>query len=164
MYKKRNSPPPIAEEAAVKHNASQAEDISPSSILGVSKNISLDNPISYMQVAEEGLTKNNFNRLKKFTGLDTETLADILSVTSRTLQRKKLNDRFKQGISEKMLEIADLYVLGIKIFGEKVKFQAWLNSHILALGNNKPVDYIYSSYGRSYIKQLLGRIDYGVYS
>ena len=135
-------------------------------ILGVTKKdkIKLDSPLSYMQVSQDGLTRQNFERLKSFTGLDTETLARILAITSRTIQRKKTTDTFKPDISEKMLEIADIYAFGSIVFEQKGKLQQWMNTQILAIGNKKPVELLSSSYGRRYIRQLLGRIEHGVFS
>ena len=141
------------------------KEYSSESILGVTKKSQkLDGPLSYMQVSQYGLTKQNFERLKAFTGLDTETLASILSITSRTIQRKKITDTFKPDISEKMLEIADIYSFGVSVFEKKDKFQKWVNTENLSLGNKKPIEFLSSSYGRKYIKQLLGRIEYGVFS
>jgi putative toxin-antitoxin system antitoxin component (TIGR02293 family) len=136
------------------------------SILGVTKKdkIKLDSPLSYMQVSQNGLTRQNFDRLKTYTGLDTETLATILAITSRTIQRKKTTDTFRPDISEKMLEIADIYAFGSTVFEEKEKLQQWMNTQILALANKKPVELLSSSYGRKYIRQLLGRIEHGVFS
>ncbi len=135
-------------------------------ILGVTKKdkIKLDSPLSYMQVSQDGLTRQNFDRLKAFTGLDTETLASILAITSRTIQRKKTTDTFRPDISEKMLEIADIYSFGISVFEDKEKLQQWINTELLALANKKPVELLSSSYGRRYIRQLLGRIEHGVFS
>ncbi len=135
-------------------------------ILGVTKKdkIKLDSPLSYMQVSKDGLTRQNFERLKAFTGLDTETLAHILAITSRTIQRKKTTDTFKPDISEKMLEIADIYSFGSAVFAQKEKLQQWMNTQLLAIGNKRPVELLSSSYGRRYIRQLLGRIEHGVFS
>lgn len=143
-----------------------SEKISSEKILGTDKKrrIRLDSPISYMEAAQHGLTKENFDRLKAYTGFDTDTLANILSITSRTIQRKKLGDVFKPDISEKMLEIADIYSFGIEVFGELERFQKWMDSKVIAIGNKKPVDLLASSYGRSHIKQLLGRISHGIFS
>lgn len=135
-------------------------------ILGGKKQmpVPLNSRLSYIQAIELGLTKQNFDSLKTYTGLSVEQLAEIIGITPRTIQRTRSMDHFKASISEKMLELADLYSFGHQVFADKKKFQNWMECPIQSLGNKPPLSLIYSRYGLDLVRDELGRIAYGVYS
>ncbi len=115
-------------------------------------------------VIEGGVTKLEVEDVKNQTGLDYETLAHILSVTKATLHNKKGTDTFNEVVSERLVLLADLYAYGIEVFGEKERFNSWLVSEIRALGFKRPVDRLNTTLGVQEVKQIIGRIAYGVYS
>lgn len=124
----------------------------------------LTNRMSFIEVARSGLTKENFESLKMFTNLDVNTLAYILAITPRTIQRKKSREKFQPETSERMLGLAEVYAEGIDIFVEKEKFQKWMESPSIALGGKSPLSLMDTLYGRQLVMDELGRIIYGVYS
>lgn len=117
-----------------------------------------------IDVIEHGVTKSEVEDVKSQTGLDYETLAHILTVTKATLHNKKGNDTFNAVVSERLLMLADLYSYGIEVFGEKERFNRWLVSEIRALNFKRPVDRLGTMLGMHEVKQIIGRISYGVYS
>lgn len=117
-----------------------------------------------ISVIEGGISKAEFEEVKKETGLDYETLAHILAVTKATLHNKKGNEKFNTVVSERLLLLAELYAYGIEVFGEKERFNRWLVSEIRALGFKRPIDRLGTTLGMQEVKQIIGRIAYGVYS
>lgn len=115
-------------------------------------------------IIESGISKSEFEEVKKQTGLDYEVLSHILSVTKATLHNKKGNEKFNSVVSERLLLLAEIYVYGCEVFGEKERFNRWLVSNIMALGGRRPIDYLQTLHGMTEIKHLIGRIDHGVYS
>jgi putative toxin-antitoxin system antitoxin component (TIGR02293 family) len=122
------------------------------------------NTSQMIEVIEHGVTKSEVEEVKSQTGLDYETLAHILTVTKATLHNKKGNDTFNAVVSERLLLLADLYAYGIEVFGEKERFNRWLVSEIRALAFKRPIDKLNTTLGIQEVKQIIGRIDYGVYS
>jgi uncharacterized protein (DUF2384 family) len=57
-----------------------------------------------------------------------------------------------------------LYQFGIEVLGSLDNFKIWINSPILALGQQKPKEFLDTSLGITMLKNILGRIQYGVYS
>jgi len=55
-----------------------------------------------------------------------------------------------------------LYNLGTGIFGDKQRFDSWLESDNIALGGNKPKTYLDSTFGIGLLKDELIRIEHGV--
>ena len=117
-----------------------------------------------IEVIESGVSKSEFEKIKKDTGLDYEVLSHILRVTKATLHNKKGNAKFSAVVSERLILLAEVYVDGIDVFGEKERFNRWLVSNIRALGGKRPMDYLQTLHGITEIKHLIGRIAHGVYS
>ncbi|MCO6497990.1 MAG: DUF2384 domain-containing protein [Chitinophagaceae bacterium] len=117
-----------------------------------------------MRVVRSGISKRDLESLKAKTSMDYSELAKALSVTRATLINKKKGDRFGLSLSEKILDIADLYAYGFEVFGQEDAFRRWMDTPNQALDFQKPIDFLDNQFGREEIRNLIGRIDYGVYS
>jgi putative toxin-antitoxin system antitoxin component (TIGR02293 family) len=117
-----------------------------------------------MHIVRHGVSKNDLELLKRKTALDYTMLAKALSVTRATLINKKKNEKFNAGLSEKILGMADLYSYGFEVFEDEDRFNQWMSKPNKALGGQAPYDLIDNQFGREEVKNLIGRIDYGVYS
>jgi putative toxin-antitoxin system antitoxin component (TIGR02293 family) len=121
-------------------------------------------PYEKMELVEEGISKKALQGLKDKAGLDYNQLATILNVARATLINKKGNEKFSKDVSDKILGLADIYAYGYQVFDDRDRFNEWIFRPNAALGKQSPFDLLYNSFGREEIKNLIGRIDYGVYS
>lgn len=117
-----------------------------------------------MRIIRKGVSKIYLEKLKQTAELDYDSLATALSVTRATLINKKGEDTFSDQISERIVALADLYSYGYEVFGDKSSFHAWMFMPNQALGGLTPFSIIDNQYGRQEVHNLLGRIEYGVYS
>ncbi len=117
-----------------------------------------------IDIIREGISKKDLELLKQKAELDYTMLAKALSVTRATLINKKRDQKFGAGLSEKIIGLADLYSYGFEVFGNEDRFNQWMTKPNKALGGKIPYDLIDNQYGREEVKNLVGRIDYGVYS
>ena len=117
-----------------------------------------------MELIEEGVSKNDLELLKEKTKMDYDQLAQALSAARATLINRKGEDHFSRELSEKIVGLADLYSYGYEIFKDPVRFNEWMFRANQALGGKMPFDLLHSSYGREEVKDIIGRIAYGVYS
>ncbi|MEO5649748.1 MAG: antitoxin Xre/MbcA/ParS toxin-binding domain-containing protein [Ginsengibacter sp.] len=117
-----------------------------------------------MHIVREGISKRDLELLKDKTDLDYTMLAKALSVTRATLINKKRGQKFGAGLSEKIVGLADLYSYGFEIFEDEDRFNRWMAKPNKALGGQVPYDLIDNQFGREEVKNLIGRIAYGVYS
>jgi putative toxin-antitoxin system antitoxin component (TIGR02293 family) len=115
-------------------------------------------------MVREGIPKRDLEHLKSKTGLDYDQLAAILSVARATLINKKGNDRFNLTLSEKILGLAEIYSYGYEVFGDQARFNEWIFRPNRSLGGQTPYDLLDSQYGRDEVKNVIGRIDFGIYS
>ena len=109
-------------------------------------------------------TKTYLEKLKQSAALDYDSLAAALSVTRATLINKKGDDTFSDQIAERIVALADLYSYGYEVFGDKPAFNHWMFASNQALGGLTPFSIIDNQYGREEVRNLIGRIEYGVYS
>lgn len=117
-----------------------------------------------MDVVRNGISKRDLELLKRKAALDYSMLAKALSVTRATLINKKKEQKFNMALSEKIFSLADLYSFGFEVFGDEDLFNQWIHNPNRALGGAVPYDLIDNQYGREEIRNLIGRIAYGVYS
>jgi putative toxin-antitoxin system antitoxin component (TIGR02293 family) len=117
-----------------------------------------------MHIVRDGVSKKDLELLKNKADLDYTMLAKALSVTRATLINKKRSEKFGAGLSEKIMAMADLYSYGFEVFEDKDRFNQWMSKPNKALGGQVPYDLIDNQFGREEIKNLIGRIDYGIYS
>lgn len=120
--------------------------------------------VEKMDMAREGVSKKNLESLKSKTNLDYDKLSTILSTTRATLINKKGTEHFSAALSERIVSIADLYSYGFEVFEDETKFNEWVFRPNQALGGKQPFELLDNQFGREEVKNVIGRIDYGVYS
>ncbi len=120
--------------------------------------------IQKMRIIKDGISKDYLETFKKATSLDYDSLAGALSVTRATLINKKGAQKFSDQVSEKIVSLADLYSFGYQVFEDKDNFNKWMFVPNQALGGLAPFDIIDNYYGKEEVRNLIGRIAYGVYS
>ncbi len=119
---------------------------------------------SKAQMAQKGISKVSFENFKVRAGLDYNEMARLLSVARNTLINKKGEEVFDVTISEKLISLAEVYTHGFEVFGSEKEFIEWLNVPNRALGSVTPFSMLQTHYGRQEVQQVLGRIEWGVYS
>ncbi|MCK6617851.1 MAG: DUF2384 domain-containing protein [Cyclobacteriaceae bacterium] len=142
-------------EPAFAYNAN--EPVTVFSVLGVEP-LRVTEPLNRIHTFRTGFKKDVFDRLKVVTGLDNETLASALAVSSKTIQR---TDVFDSVQSEKMYALAELYAVGIEYFGLE-GFRRWMDRPLFSLGNIRPLDLIDVSEGIGLLKTEIMRLQHGV--
>ena len=117
-----------------------------------------------MDIVEDGISKKGLETLKAITGFDYEQLAQVLNVARATLINKKSPEKFNTELSDKIMNLAEIFSYGYEVFEDMHKFNNWLRRPNQSLGGKSPFDLLHTSFGRQEVKNLLGRIDFGVYS
>jgi len=115
-------------------------------------------------MAQKGISKVSFENFKSRAGLDYNQMALLLSVARNTLINKKGEELFDVTISEKLISLAEVYTHGFDVFGSEPTFIEWLNAPNRALGMVTPFSMLQTQYGRQEVQNVLGRIEWGVYS
>lgn len=123
------------------------------------------NEIPVMYYASKSLGYDKFTKIANLVPLDMQQWSDNLHLSERTMQRyKKENKSFAPIYTERILEITQLYHIGAEIFGNKDRFDQWMNSNNLAIGGGKPMGLLNSISGINLLKDELGRIQHGIFA
>lgn len=120
--------------------------------------------IEKMEVTRQGISKKALEELKEKAGFDYDQLSEVLQVARTTLLNKKGAEKFPLSLSEKIMSLADLYSFGYEVFGDRNAFNSWIFQPLPALGGQAPYALLDNQFGREEVKNIIGRIAYGVYS
>lgn len=125
----------------------------------------LESPFDFIHIASDGVNASVLKNFKSYFDLKRNTIAEMLNVSEPTLYRiAKHNKRLDRNFTIKLFEITDLFVYGIEVFGDKENFFKWLNLPNTALGGFQPIELIEIPDGISKVRDIIGRIEHGVYS
>lgn len=119
--------------------------------------------LAFIQFVKKGVMFSTFKSLTKNTPFSLGEWSYFLNMSERTMQRySKERKSFDPIYSEKILEVILLYKFGVNVFGTKEKFIAWIETKNLALGGVRPKEFLDNTFGISFLKDELTRIEHGI--
>lgn len=121
-------------------------------------------PTELVRRIEKGLPFSEVQALRKQLDLPLDDLASKLSISRATLHRRKSGGRLSPDESDKVVRFSRLLEHAASVFGNVEKGRAWLKFPQYGLGGAVPLDYAKTEIGAREVDNLLGRIDYDVYS
>jgi putative toxin-antitoxin system antitoxin component (TIGR02293 family) len=121
-------------------------------------------PSELIRQIQKGLRFSELETLQNSIGMPFEQLAAKLCISRSTLQRRKAAGRLSPDESDKVMRFLRLLEHATNVFGDVDKARAWLKFPQRGLGGAVPLDYAETEVGAREVDNLLGRIDYGVYS
>ena len=123
------------------------------------------NPLLINTIIEKGVSYSIFEDIQKMIAFSEQKLADILSLSLKSLQRYKKDKafRFKPIHSEKLIELAEVANFGLSVFDSKDQFNLWLDTPSFVLGNKRPSELLSNSYGIKLVMEELNRIEHGIF-
>jgi putative toxin-antitoxin system antitoxin component (TIGR02293 family) len=133
----------------------------------------IENQMDLIELSQTGIPKDALVNLAKYLSFTIRQMAELLTVTERTIQKylsacpaqagtpKK---HFNRVVSEQILHIAFVAARGAEVFGERSQFLPWMNHPNKALANKTPMSLLRSRFGVEMVLDELGRMEYGVLS
>lgn len=122
-------------------------------------------PVNCRIMASKGIPKNEYNSfihvIFKYTDKD---FAGIAGTSARTLSRLKPDQNIPQHAAEVTISLMRAYEKAKEIFGSQENAVKWLKSPNNVLGGITPVQTMSSRFGAEEVMDILGRIEYGVFS
>ncbi len=121
------------------------------------------NAISLIKMVRRGIGFAAFDTFANKSPFSSNEWSTYLHLSERTMQRYRSEQKtFDPLQSEKIIEIALFYNKGVEVFGSAEKFNSWLDTDNLALGNTKPKMLLDNTFGINMLRDELTRIEYGV--
>jgi putative toxin-antitoxin system antitoxin component (TIGR02293 family) len=113
---------------------------------------------------QAGLSFRAVQNLQKALEIPLEKIASVLGMSRATLHRRKVQGRIATEESEKLVRYERLLEKAVSVFGDPASARKWLTHPQAGLGKAVPLDFARSEIGAREVENLLGRIEYGVYS
>jgi putative toxin-antitoxin system antitoxin component (TIGR02293 family) len=113
---------------------------------------------------QAGLSFAGVRKLQNALGLPLEKIATFLGMSRATLHRRKHQGKIDRRESERLVRYQRLVKKAADVFGDPAAARDWLTHPQPGLGNAKPVEFAKTEMGAREVENLLGRIEYGVYS
>jgi putative toxin-antitoxin system antitoxin component (TIGR02293 family) len=111
-----------------------------------------------------GLGFQAVRNLQKALDLPLEKMAAVLGMSRATLHRRKTQGKIDQNESERLVRYQRLLEKADDVFGDVATARKWLTHKQPGLGGAVPLDFARTEIGAREVENLLGRIEYGVYS
>lgn len=113
--------------------------------------------VSFYSLAAKATSKSYIKYLLGYTKMTVEELIELLPVSIDTYKRKKV---FQPPVTEKILEIEEVYREGLAAFGDG--FYQWMQIPNVSFGNVPPKKLLQNSFGIRMLLQQIGRMQHGV--
>ena len=120
--------------------------------------------LTIINQARKGITKRFLMDLAQKFSFTLQELACVMHLSDRTLLRYSDSEKLDTDASAKVLQLVHLYKRGEHVFGSSDNFGRWLRSNIVALEGKKPIEFLDTPFGFQLIDEIMGRIEYGIYS
>ena len=111
-----------------------------------------------------GLSFRAVQNLQKALDVPMEKVASVLGMSRATLHRRKIQGKIDKEESEKLVRYQRLLKKAEDVFGDAKAAREWLRIKQAGLGNAVPLEFAKTEIGAREVENLLGRIEYGVYS
>lgn len=125
-------------------------------------NIVPSDPMKAIHLIKSGISKKNLDDLLTATGISAIEMSGYMHVSERTLRNYSSDTLLNPEMTERALEIAQLFERGCEVFGSLSAFQKYMRSEVISLGGQKPKAFLDTSIGIQFLLTELGRIEHGI--
>lgn len=112
----------------------------------------------------DGLPISAFSTLKTELDVADKVLAQIVNMSPRTLTRRRQQGRLLPDESDRLWRIGYLFERASELLGGPDRAREWFKRPKKALNGKTPLEYTDTEPGTIEVEDLLGRLEYGVFS
>lgn len=123
------------------------------------------NNLDLMRAAAAGISMKAVRNLQQHLRFTNREMSEVLAISESTLARREQSQRnLTRDEAEKTIQLSALVVQGLEVFENEADFHRWLQLENPALGGERPQALLASALGREQIREVLGRIQWGIFS
>lgn len=123
-----------------------------------------NSPFTMIAHARLGVAHEEVRRVAAVLELSIREMAMLLALNERTMARRLVGGSLNKVESERLLLLQALTAHGLRVFEDQGKFNRWLRRPLDILEGQSPLQLLDTATGFGVVDQVLGRIEYGVYS
>lgn len=125
----------------------------------------IESPFDFITIASRGINANIILNFRNHFNISRTYAAELLNISEPTIYRwVRNNKKLERNYSIQLFELTDLFLYGSEVFEDKTNFFKWLELPNTALCGLEPKELLEVPGGVYKVKELLGRIEHGVYS
>ena len=121
-------------------------------------------PANLIYAVQVGLPVKELKDLQASLDVPMERLGPMLGISKATLHRRRAGQRLAPAESDRVVRFAKLMGQAVVTMESEDDARKWLASPQFGLGGAVPLEYAETEVGAREVENLLGRIEYGVYS
>jgi putative toxin-antitoxin system antitoxin component (TIGR02293 family) len=121
-------------------------------------------PSKLIEALKAGLSVKELAELTNDLDLPIEKLVPMLGISKATLHRRKVSGKLDTAESDRVVRFARLLGRASVVMESPENGRRWLTAPQVGLGGEVPLVYAETEIGAREVEDLLGRIEYGVYS
>jgi putative toxin-antitoxin system antitoxin component (TIGR02293 family) len=121
-------------------------------------------PSKLIAMVRKGLPVQELSDLQVALAVPMEKLVPMLGLSKATFHRRKAAGRLDAAESDRVVRFARLMGKAVEVMESAENARRWLTSSQVGLGGAVPLEYAETEVGAREVEDLLGRIEYGVYS
>jgi putative toxin-antitoxin system antitoxin component (TIGR02293 family) len=118
----------------------------------------------WVELVRAGLPYPALESVMATLGLTREEVSDLLWVPLRTLARRKREHKLHAQESDRLFRLARIGAHAVDALGSRQNAASWLRQPIRALDGVAPIALLDTEAGAQQVEEILGRIEYGLYS
>ena len=136
------------------------------SVVRINPGNRLNSPLDVHQMLVQGLPKRSLTFfLRQLPNIEDASVYSALGMSGRTVQRQRASNKpLDPARSSRLWKFADVLAVATKVFGAKEAAEEWLTTSAVGLNGERPIDLMTTPVGAEAVSDLLGRMEYGVYS
>ena len=125
----------------------------------------IESPYDFINIASRGINAQVIANFRTYFNIPRDQAAEMLNISAPTIYRWiRDKKKLERNYSVQLFELTDLFLYGTEVFENNKDFFKWLRLPNTALGGLEPQDLLEIPGGISKVRDLLGRIEFGVYS
>jgi len=118
----------------------------------------------HVTVPPEGFGWSSLHHFLARSGAPRREIVRYLRLSPVQLARRRRAGRLGLEESGRLLQLAELYADALAVFEDHSAAMRWLTAPAFGLGGDRPIDYAATDAGTREVRDLLGRIEHGVFS
>lgn len=121
--------------------------------------------LDLMRAAAAGVSVKAVRHLQRHMRFTNREMSEVLSISESTLARREQAQKpLSRDEAEKAIQLSAVVAKGLEVFENEPDFHHWLQTSIPALGGERPQALLSSALGREQVREILIRIEWGIFS
>jgi putative toxin-antitoxin system antitoxin component (TIGR02293 family) len=133
-------------------------------LLGGERTLGRKAESKWVALLRAGLPYSALESVMDTLGLTRQEASELLAVPLRTLARRKRAHKLLAPESNRLFRLTKIAAHAVDVLGSKETAAHWLREPIRATGGVAPITLLDTEAGLELIDEILGRIEYGLYS